>query len=59
MSQKNIDFKRHKAVSHDEKNTRSSQHSKLKKAMADQLRGEIDRLIQKKNIARSEIRKFY
>ena len=54
MSQKNIDFKRHKAVSHDEKNTRSLQHSKLKKAMADQLRGEIDGLIQKQNKAIAE-----
>ena len=41
MSQKNIDFK-----SHDEKKIRSSQNSKLEKAMADQLRGEINTLKQ-------------
>ena len=54
MSQKNIEFKSHKAESHDDKNIRSSQHSKIKKSMADQLRGEIDILIQKQDKAKAE-----
>ena len=49
MSQKNIEFK-----SHDEKETRSSQHAKNKKSMADQLRGEIRLLVQKQDKARAE-----
>ena len=57
MSQKNIEFKSHKAESHDEKKIRSSQHSKIKKSMADQLRGEIDTLIQKQDKAKAEARK--
>lgn len=51
MSQKNIEFKSHKAESHDEKKIRSSQQSKMKKNMADQLRGEIRLLIQKQHEA--------
>lgn len=52
MSQKNIKFKSHKAESHDEKKIVSSQHSKIKKTMADQLRGEIDTLIEKQRKAK-------
>ncbi len=44
MPQKNIEFKSHKAESHDEKKNRSSQHSQIKKSMADQLRSEIKTL---------------
>ena len=54
MSQKNIEFKSHKAESHDEKKIRSSQHSKIKKSMADQLRGEIRLLIQKQDEATAQ-----
>lgn len=54
MSQKNIQSKSHKAESHDEKKIRSSQHSKIKKSIADQLRGQIDILIQKQDKAKSE-----
>ena len=59
MSQKNIEFKSHKATSHDEKKIRSSQHSKIKKSMADLLRGEIDTLIPKQDKASAETWKFY
>ena len=57
MSQKNIESKSHKAESHEEKKIRSSQHSKIKKSLADQLRGEIDTLIQKQDKAKAEARK--
>lgn len=56
MSQKNIEFKSHKVYSHDEKKIRSS-HSKIKKSMADQLRGEIRLLIEKQDEAKAEARK--
>lgn len=59
MSQKNIEFKSHKAQSHDEKQIRSSQHSKIKKNIIDQLRGEIDTLIQKQDQAKAETWKSY
>ena len=59
MLQKNIEVKSHKAESHDEKKIRSSQHSKLKKSIADQLRGEIDKLIQKQDKAKAETWKSY
>lgn len=59
MSQKNIEIKSHKAQSHDEKKIGASQHSKIKKSMADQLRGEIDTLIQKQDKAKAETRKSY
>ena len=35
----------------DKKNIRSSQHSKIKKSIADQLRGEIDTLMEKQRKA--------
>lgn len=59
MSSKNIELKSHKAESHDEKKIRSSQHSKIKKSMADQLRGEIRLLIPKQDEAGAETRKSY
>lgn len=59
MSQKNIEFKSHKAQSHDEKKIRSSQHSKIKKSMADQLREEIDTLIKKQKKAKVETWESY
>ena len=59
MSQKNIDFKSHKAESLNEKKNRSSQHSKFKKSMADQLRAEIRLLIQKKDFSDVETLKSY
>jgi hypothetical protein len=54
MSRKNIEFKSHKAESLNEKKIRSSQYSKIKKSMADQLRGEIRLLIQKQDEAKAE-----
>ena len=45
MTQKSIEFKNHKAESYDAKKIRYSQHSKIKKSMADQLRGEIYTLL--------------
>ena len=59
MSQKNIYLKSHKAQSHEQKKTRSSQHSKIKENMADQLRGDIRQLIQKQDEAKAETRKSY
>lgn len=59
MSQKNICFKSHKAESLDEKKIRSSQFSKIKKVMADQLRGEIDILIEKQHKAEVETLRSY
>jgi|688.fasta_scaffold1276971_1 hypothetical protein len=64
MSQKNIEFKSHKkspkALSNDdEKKISSSQHSRIKKSMANQLRGEIDTLLLKQKKARAETRKSY
>ena len=59
MPQKNIKFKSQKAESHDEKKCRSSQHSKIKKDIADQLRREIDVLVQKQDTARAGSWKFY
>ena len=41
MSQKNIKLKIHKALSYDDKSAKSSQHSKIKKIMAEHLRAEI------------------
>lgn len=57
MSQKNIELKIHKALSYDEKKIRSSQHSKIKKKMADQLRRQICGLIKKQDVAKAETRK--
>ena len=54
MLEKDSELKSHKAVSLDEKEIRSSQHSKIKKSMADQLRLEIRLLIQKQEEADSE-----
>ena len=54
MSQKNIVFNRHKAYSQDEKKTRSSQHSKIKKSVTDQLKEEIDILIINQDKATAE-----
>jgi flagellar hook-basal body complex protein FliE len=54
MSHKDIEFNSHKAESHDEKKIRSSQHSKINKSMADQLRGEIDTLIENQDKAEAE-----
>jgi hypothetical protein len=59
MSQKNIEFKSHKAESHDEKKIRSLQHSKIKKSIADYLWREIHLLIQKQDAAEAETRKSY
>ncbi len=59
MSSKNIRLKSHKVESLDEKKIRSSQHSKIKKSMADQLRGEIDTLLQKQHKAKDERRRCY
>ena len=59
MSQKNIEFKIHKGESNDEKKIISSQHSKIKKSMADQLRGEIHLLVQKQHEAEAETWKCY
>jgi RNA binding exosome subunit len=59
MSHENIEFNSHKVESHkveghDEKKIRSSQHSKINKSMADQLRGEIDTLIENQDKAKDE-----
>jgi hypothetical protein len=54
MSQNNIELKIHKAESHDEKKITFSQHSKIKKNRADQLRGEIRGLIQKQDESEAE-----
>ncbi len=58
MSNKNIEFRSHKAESHDEKQIKSSQHSKIKKNMADKLRAEMDTLIQKQKKAKAEAWEF-
>lgn len=47
MSLKNIQFKSHKSESDDDE-------MKIKKSIADQLRGQIDILIQKQDKAKSE-----
>ena len=54
MLQKNFEVKSHKAESHDVKKIQSSQHSKNKKNMADQLRREIELLIEKQHKAKKE-----
>lgn len=59
MSQKNIEINSHKAESHDDKKIRSSQHSKIKKSIADQLRGEIDNLIGKQRKAEVQALRSY
>ena len=59
MSQKSIKFNRHKAQSQNDRKIRSSQHSKFKNTMADQLREKIHKLIQKQDEADAETWKSY
>ena len=59
MSKKNIVFKRHKTYSQDEKKTRSSHHSKINKSIIDQLKEEVNILINNQDKAEAEVRKSH